>query len=143
MPHTRAQCGPTHPTHAGEAHARARTGDARPRVPLCSPEHANESAHEGQIQSERVEMALDSRARGGGTPPEPPLGCPGGTPSGADTTRPPPIDRSVDGSLSAVRSRAASEQHQRYRGVTLYPTYTGSPELLLRWRSVGLGEGMG
>ena len=53
---------------------------------------------------------LGSRRRGGGTPSQPPSGCPEGTPSGADATRPPPIDRSVDGSLSA-RSRAAAGPH--------------------------------
>ena len=60
-PHGRSQHGPTHPTHAGEARARASTSSARPRALLCTCIHTNGGPDEGQIQQKRAGMG---RVRG-------------------------------------------------------------------------------
>ena len=60
-PRERSQHGPTHPTHAGEARARASTSSARPRALLCTCIHTNGGPDERSDTAERAEMG---RVRG-------------------------------------------------------------------------------
>jgi len=100
---TRGHPARTHAPHACWQGTRTRQHRLRP--PTRALVHLNtrkRGATRGSDTAEKGRNELDLRRRGGGTPSQPPSGCPEGTPSGADATRPPPIDRSVDGGLSAA-----------------------------------------
>ena len=104
---------PRHATRGHRARSHAphacwrgtRTRQHRLRPPTRALVHLNTRKREATRGSDTVgkgRYGLGSRHRGGGTPSKPRSGCPEGTPSWAEATRPPPIDRSVDGGLSSI-----------------------------------------
>ena len=99
----RAQAARPHAPHACWRSTRARQHSLRPPTRALMHLHTRKrQARRGSDTAGKGGNGPDSRRRGGGTPSKPPSGCPEGTPSGADATRPPPIDRSVHGGLSAA-----------------------------------------
>ena len=91
-------CGPSmlpHAPHISPVHAHAVAPSPRRYWCQTVPVKVHTSV---SWQAAEARIGLSSRHRGGVTPSEPPLRCPEGTPRGADTTRPPRTDGSVDGS---------------------------------------------
>ena len=107
-PRGRSQHGPTHPTHAGEARARASTSSDRPRALLCTCIHTNGGPDERSDTAERAGFEAQGRRHTFLATFRAPICAPYECPDGQKQRRPPKTDGSVDGGLSAARSRAAS-----------------------------------